>query len=453
MSHVRMFRLTLQFVLQTLHFVSLLDPLGAPSTMDIVSSRTWTLVAGLLLVTTPTRPLLALRHPVVPGVSENGVRTIGTTLAPPELVFPGGSSPGSCDKFDLPDMPARAWRGGDGAVRLVASWATTRTLSGPSLGTVKRDCRVVFNSTMSGLNSLYADHEWLIAPYLLPDNHTVFALMHQEYHGWEHANCSVQPSSGAAVKNCWMVAITSSISRDGGRSFTHTATPPGHLVASAPLQYDPDHSEFGYGDPSGIFRHHRDGMFYMTMTSRTLHGVVLPGTVIMRSSTPTDLRSWRCWNGTSFSVAFVDPYAMPRPSPTTLSSHVCAPMPSIGRNYIVLCIKFSTFFQEYVAVGEGFYTFPNGTCIHAYVYSLSTNGDVTLWSKPYLIRPRKSSPGIGVNENYASILDDTSSSRNFETVGRSAWFYYTRQTRVSNTSDPCGQGPFCRDLMRQRIVF
>ena len=78
------------------------------------------------------------------------------TLGPKELVFVGGTSTGSCDPFDLPDAPARAWRDGDGTVHLAASWATSRFGHGPELGSAEHSCAVVFNSTMSGQNSLYA---------------------------------------------------------------------------------------------------------------------------------------------------------------------------------------------------------------------------------------------------------------------------------------------------------
>ena len=90
----------------------------------------------------------------------------------------------------------------------------------------------------------------------------------------------------------------------------------GHLVANAPYPYAPDHSEFGYGDPSGIFRHRSDGHFYMTATSRTRHEAVLPGTVLLRTDNLRGWKSWRCWNGADFTTTFVDPYAEPRPDCT-----------------------------------------------------------------------------------------------------------------------------------------
>jgi len=370
----------------------------------------------------------------------------------PELIFSGGTSKGSCDDFDLPDMPARAWRDTTGTVTLAASWATSRFSIGPSLDSVKHSCHVVFNSTMSGDNALYADHEWMCAAYLADDNMTVMGYMHQEYHGWEHGNCSVPGGGRAKVEGCWMVAMTSTVSHDGGRSFAHTADPPGHLVAAAPLQYDPNHSEFGYGDPSGIIRHHADGMYYTMLHSRTAHGVVIPGTGLMRTANVLDWKSWRCWNGSAFSAVFVDPYAVPRPDSAMLSRHVCAAIPALG--FTVLAVRWSEHFQRYIAIGEGLFRLNNGTQIPAFLYTLSAADDahLTRWeSPPRLIRPMLHS--MLLSENYPSVLDSMSDSANFETIGQQAWLYYTLQTRSTDPTDPCGRPPNCRNLMRQRITF
>jgi hypothetical protein len=94
-----------------------------------------------------------------------------------EVVFFGGASNGSCADYDLPDAPARAWRSSDGTVHLAAAWAALYMSSGRSLLSVEHSCAVAFNSTMSGVNSLYADHEWLVAPWILEDNKTVMGYI------------------------------------------------------------------------------------------------------------------------------------------------------------------------------------------------------------------------------------------------------------------------------------
>lgn len=167
-----------------------------------------------------------------------------------------------------------------------------------------------------------------------------------------------------------------------------------------------------------------------------------------------DWKSWRCWDGRGFSTTFVDPYAVPRPDPSTLAQHVCQPVRDL--DFTVLSIKYSTHFNAYIATGQGPFRFPNGTALPgaSYVYKISLDGSLLHWSETRLIRPKKSSapPEWGISENYASLLDETALSANFEEVGQEAWFYFTRQTRRPNGT-LCTAPPFCRDLYRQRISF
>eukprot|EP00041_Stephanoeca_diplocostata_P018631 m.391202 g.391202 ORF g.391202 m.391202 type:complete len:396 (+) comp21073_c1_seq2:109-1296(+) len=360
----------------------------------------------------------------------------------PQLVWPGGASKGSCADFDIPDSPARAWRSRDGKVHFAASWATWYLSTGNSLDTISKNCSVSFNSTMSGENALYSDHEWLVAPWVLDDNITVMGYAHQEYHGWQHNNCSVTKNQN---KFCWMVAMTALISTDGGYTFHHVAEPPKHLVAAAPYQYEPDISGFGYGDPSGIVRNPKDGFVYMTTHSRQNHSALEAGTCIMRTKTPENIASWRGWDGQSFSVSFVDPYANAF-VPGTESMHVCNT--NSGLDFTVLSLKWSTYYDAFIAVGQGTYVFANGTHTIGYVFALST--DLLQWSGKHFIR-EMAKDGT-VTDNYASVLDPSSSDPNFNDIGEHGYFYFTQTTHgPANTT--CARAPGCRDLFRERITF
>jgi hypothetical protein len=70
-------------------------------------------------------------------------------LGEPELVFRGGTSPGSCDSFDLPDAPARAWRDGTGQVHLAANWDQSSTVA-TSSSTPACRARTACSLTTSG---------------------------------------------------------------------------------------------------------------------------------------------------------------------------------------------------------------------------------------------------------------------------------------------------------------
>jgi hypothetical protein len=72
-----------------------------------------------------------------------------------------------------------------------------------------------------GDNSLYEDREWRSTAACC-----VFAVAHQEYHGWERSNCSAPPS----LLVDWMVALTLFTSPYGGFTFRHAAPAPGYLA-------------------------------------------------------------------------------------------------------------------------------------------------------------------------------------------------------------------------------
>jgi hypothetical protein len=126
------------------------------------------------------------------------------------------------------------------------------------------------------------------------------------------------------------------------------------------------------------------------------------------------------------------------------------PLPSI--DFTLLSLKWSTYFEQYLAVGQGIYKAPNGTAFSAYVFSLSD--DLLTWGTPQLIRRKikqKITGGV-VDENYASVLDPASEDANFNTVGKDAHFFFTRHTQHNTGEGGCAP-PGCRDLMREPISF
>lgn len=254
--------------------------------------------------------------------------------------------------------------------------------------------------------------------------------MHQEYHGWQHNNCSVPQKDVNA--DCWMVAMTSTVSHDGGMTFQHTAAPPGHLAVAAPYQYVPDKSEFGYGDPSGIVQSPKDGMFYMLVHQRRPFGQMRAGTCLLQSADVSNHRGWRGWNGTGFGsssfggeessefpVRFEDPYAAGF-DPATAAQHACAPV--INMDFTLLSVKWSTYFDRFIGIGQGQLPGKKGVW-----YQFSLTDDLLHWDDPMPIRPKlqNSTGGAIFEENYASVLDPGSDDPNFNTVGETALFYYT----------------------------
>ena len=153
---------------------------------------------------------------------------------------------------------------------------------------------------------MFADREWIHATRVL-DKNTIFALVHNEYHGDEPGHlCTVPLPLPPQSQACAFNAITSVLSTDGGYSWYHSRPPPGHLVAAVPYTYPGNSTPwFGWGDTGGILRNPKDGYFYTTAYNRHAIGAQPIGTCLMRTRNLTEPGSWRGWDGREFNVSFV----------------------------------------------------------------------------------------------------------------------------------------------------
>jgi hypothetical protein len=331
-----------------------------------------------------------------------------------------------CAEDDIPDAPARAFRDAKRRVQLLASFYTNRRFIGRDFGHLAHPCAVVMNSGLSPDPAAFDSYEYLTATWT-PNGKTVYALVHNEYRG---DLVPGQCPSGYWLA-CWYNAITLAVSTDGGRHYLDHPWP--KLVASIPYRYVPDTGPMLAFNPSNIIRNPHDGYFYATVHRTPLAEIPGDGggTCLMRTQDLSEPGSWRAWSrGNVFDTTFVDPYG-PNPEP---DQHMCRIDPS-ARLYAP-SITYNTVARQWLLVGGG----QDG----AY-YSLSRN--LVDWTPPQLIFSVPGTddytcpgrdPGV-----YFSLIDPASSSRNFETSGRSAYIYYT----VPHPDKRCGIG-FDRDLVR-----
>jgi hypothetical protein len=183
--------------------------------------------------------------------------------------------------------------------------------------------------------------------------------------------------------------------------------------------------------PSNIVRNDRDGYYY-ALVYRNLRDATI-GNCLIRTRNLADPSSWRAWSeGTSFATAFVDPYG-PNPTP---DDHLCIPVSTSNPGDLQPnSLTWSTEARQWLHVGqaaEGAY------------YSLSP--DLIHWTRPTLFLRAQVTWDYQCGDPdpiaYPSLLDSTSDSRNFETVGKTAFLYYTQfhYTNCQQTLD--------RDLVR-----
>jgi hypothetical protein len=344
----------------------------------------------------------------------------------------------ACEAIDLPDAPARAFRDAGGRVHLIASHFVTRQATGPDLDHVRHRCEVSMRSALDPDPATFADKEWLFAVYALGDQ--VLGLVHDEYQGNTHPG---RCPSGVYLR-CWYNAVTLARSGDGGQTFVHARPPPGHLVAALPYQYAPDAGRVGVFQPSNIVE--KDGYYYaLVATSRYQQQAA--GACLMRTNRLGDPRSWRAWDGDGFTVTFVDPY---RTAASSGEGHLCTPVSPQQIGDMTASLTYNTYFGKYMLVGNGsIYSATQRRVVSGFYYSLS--GDLVHWSARKLVEeavvPQTYRCGDEDPVYYPSVLDPRSSSRNFETVGRQAYLYFTRfhYQACAQTQD--------RDLVRIPVEF
>ena len=242
---------------------------------------------------------------------------------------------------------------------------------------------------------------------------------------------------------CWYNAITYATSTDGGYTFTH-ATPPAQLVASVPYTYTENTTAYGYFSPSNVIKK-SDGYYYMLFQAETYQAQQV-GACEARTKNPTNPLSWRAWNGTGYTVPFINPYTNPQPP----EGHVCAPVQFANIEKMVQSLTYNSFFKKYLLVGNSQWFDPNrGEWVYGFWYS--TSSDLLNWSLRTLLLeiPLWNYQCGGEDQAaYPVVLNPASTDRNFGTTGQSTYLYFTRVFHDANCNLN-GQ----EDLVRIPIKF
>ncbi len=355
--------------------------------------------------------LSSVRDPGSGTVQWPGVRLVG----PEELVFDWSRD--ACEDVDVPDAPARALRDARGRVQLYASHYVTRRFVGPSLDEVRHECKVVMQSGYNGDPAAFDDREWLTAPFT-EDGTTIHALVHNEYQGDKHpGRC---PSGD--YQKCWYNSITTATSTDAGESFSQPAAP-AKLAATLPYQYVPDAGPFGVFQPSNIVE--KDGWYYAMVMVGSYQRQQY-GSCLIRTRNLAEPSSWRAWDGSDFTVGFVDPYPSP---PLNVANHLCEPVDVGDIETMTHSLTYNTYYDRYMLVGvSGEYLSSRRRTVWGIYFALSK--DLIEWTRRQLIAevelPWTFECGDRNPIYYPSVLDPDSGSRTFASVGRRAYLYFTR---------------------------
>jgi hypothetical protein len=342
-----------------------------------------------------------------------------------------------CNDLDIPDLPARAFRDANDTVHLIATHYTALASTGPTLGSVERNCEPVFESAFQDDPGRFSDYEWIAATWS-PDGKVVFALVHDEYHGWERGDCT--PTTAF---ECWYNAVTLVVSTDGGSTFGYAAPPPDHLVAALPHQYIPETAAVGLFSPSSIVTG-PDGAWY-ALVKVGAHLTGAQTVCLMRTTDLNDPAAWRFWDGNAFDGSFVDPYGATGFEP---EAHTCPALAwdEIGAQ-MVESLTWNTALERYLLVGLSA-DMIEGREVWGFYYSTSV--DLILWTRRELLLEvplpwTVASAGNDLSYLNPSLLDPDSAGYSFEYSDESAYLYFTRNN--------AGQGSLDRDLIRVQVTI
>src|SRR5689334_17857391 len=298
-----------------------------------------------------------------------------TSTGPEQTVFDWSRD--ACQQLDIPDEPARAFRDSTGRVQLLASHYITRRFIGTDLNSVQHSCSILLSSVRNGEPAAFNDKVWVASPYTR-NGRTIYALLNDEYQGWTHPNMCDPSYSSSAPLRCWYNAITFASSKNSGNSY-EIAPLSGRIVASLPYPYQSGPGPYGYFQPSNIVYNAADSYYYVMVASYAHYQDQAEGACLLRTRTPGNSASWLAWDGTGFTVSFVNPYA----SPGT-TGHVCAPVAVDRIGTMTSSLTYNTYFGKYMLVGtETLYNPKTGKNVSGFFYSLSS--DLLTWGPARLL--------------------------------------------------------------------
>lgn len=333
-----------------------------------------------------------------------------------------------CGDWDIPNFPARAFVDGSGQVQLFFSYNGPRRLIGPDLNSLTRDCRLVMQSHRDNNPAMFNDEEWIGATYT-EDGETIYAIIHNAWHA-----CSSMA--------CWYNGLTLAVSADGGLSYQHPVAPPLHVVAASSLPYPAGAGPHGIFYPSSIVKGN-DGYYYAVVARiRNPQPDLYEGwSCLIRTPDLADPDAWRFWNGNAFDGMFINPYADVVVDP---SEHDCPAIDYDDITDMTNSLTYSEYLDRYVLIGTSF-----DSVTGKQGFFISYSDDLIDWTHRELVL-EKELPWTVQDPNAPSysapsLLDPASSSRNFETVGKTAYIYYMRDNRGPNGLDS--------DMLRIPIEF
>ncbi len=311
-----------------------------------------------------------------------------------------------CDALDLPDAPLRAFRLADGSIRAFATHYRNRALVGSSFDDLTESCSVAYEGATDPDPSRFDYKTWIASTWLAEDG-SVFALGHNEYQAHELAGrCSSRDYFA-----CWYNSIVLLHSTDSGRTFERYGKGGGLLLAPDFIDTLGQGHPRGYTSPTNLIE---SGNFVYTLVAYSGLDPKDRGRCVLRSSLPIGADSWQ--------ILTKDGFVKPNGSPFLDKAKLrCRYIEGVN-GFVGSIAKVSgkDLFIATVAEDDS-----EGGSIVAYF-----SPDLVHWShREVLLRVSlfwSTACASGHRYSYPSLLDEQSSTANFDEVGSTATLFLVR---------------------------
>jgi hypothetical protein len=312
-----------------------------------------------------------------------------------------------CGDDDIPDAPLRAVRLSDGKLFAAANHYTNQVFRGNDFASLKKDCRSIYEGKQNSAPAAFDDRTWLMS-FWSPDGVQIAALGHNEYRASEHGDCR-----STTLGQCNYDAVVTAASDDSGRSFKRLSAKP---VAAPRYRQDGDLGRIrGFLHPSNIIR---NGQYSYAIIQTMPDAPQQGGECLFRTSDPLSPDSWSyLTSGGAFVSSPSNPYTSNAPPPP------CQPLARLsGIVWSVLHLENSNYFIGLLTIAD-----PNP---QRAALAIAVSTDLINWSAP---RPFKTIVAAWSNDptatekySYPSLIDPSSPSRNFDTIGHQAFLTMTQ---------------------------
>jgi hypothetical protein len=345
-----------------------------------------------------------------------------------------------CDDGDAPDGPTQAFRDSLGRLQLIAADGAGRRMIGPDFDHLAHDCVQRF-APIYDPNPAHYNFGRLMYSVWTANGQDVYALIHSEWHGWDIPGAC--PASFGR-RRCGSGGITFAVSHDAGDTYVAPGSPD-NLVATVPPRPTIDDGRTGLFSPTDLIK---KGSYWYSMMMIGAIGDQDVGACPMRTQNPADPKSWRGWDGSSFTLRFRNNF-YERVTPQR--THMCEPVSFDRILSMSRSLTFNTFLNKYVLTGSSIKFDPAQSRNVTGIY-YSTSDDLVHWSMRQLIMevPSLMTHLCGGPDPlaYPSLIDQDSTDRTFRITDATMYLYFTRL----HYNEAC-QLTLDRDLVRVPIQF